>query len=168
MSEHWKDIAAQVRGLSEPVIAAEGMELVDLEYQREGSRWVLRLFIDKEGGVDLEDCQSVSRLVERLLDVEDVIEPAYVLEVSSPGLERPLKKREHFEQFAGRHVEIKTFGPIGDPPRKNFKGRLLGLGNGDEVQVEIDGTTFRLPLERVAKARLSLDPEALAQELRGK
>lgn len=168
MSEIHKDIVAKVRDLAEPVIEAEGIELVDLEYLREGQRWVLRLFIDKPGGVGLDDCQTVSRLVDKLLDVEDPIAPSYSLEVSSPGIERPLKKREHFEQFAGRLVEIKTFGPVGDPPRKNFKGRLLGIAEGDSVRVEIDGKTFELPLEKVAKAHLALDPEALAQDLRGK
>ena len=122
-----KDIPDRVRDLAEPLIEAEGLELVDVEYLREGSRWVLRLYIDKPGGVDLDACQTVSRLVDKVLDVEDPIAPSYSLEVSSPGLERPLKKREHFEKFAGREVEIRTFGPIGDPPRKNFKGRLLGI-----------------------------------------
>lgn len=168
MSEIPKDIVERVRDLAEPVIAAEGIELVELEYLREGSRWVLRLFIDKPGGVGLDDCQTVSRLVDKLLDVEDPIAPSYALEVSSPGLERPLRKREHFVQFAEREVVIKTFGPIGDPPRKNFKGRLLGIGEGDMIRVEIDGKAFEVPLEKVAKAHLALDPDALAQDLRGK
>lgn len=168
MSDIHKDISERVRDLAEPVIEAEGMELVDVEYQREGARWVLRLYIDKPGGVGLDDCQTVSRLVDKLLDVEDPIAPSYSLEVSSPGLERPLKKREHFEQFAGRQVEIRTFGPIGEPPRKNFKGRLLGIGEGDAIQVEIDGKTFDVPLDKVAKAHLALDLDALAQELKGR
>lgn len=168
MSDIHKDISERVRDLAEPVIEAEGMELVDVEYQREGARWVLRLYIDKPGGVGLDDCQNVSRLVDRLLDVEDPIAPSYSLEVSSPGLERPLKKREHYEKFAGRQVEIRTFGPIGDPPRKNFKGRLLGMGEGDEIRVEIDGKTFEVPLDKVAKAHLALDLDALAQELKGR
>ncbi|AKU90016.1 ribosome maturation factor RimP [Vulgatibacter incomptus] len=168
MSEIFRDTAERVRELSEPIVEAEGMELVDVEYLREGGRWVLRLFIDRPEGVGLDDCQSISRQVEKLLDVEDVIEPAYSLEVSSPGIERPLKKREHFEQFAGRQVEIKTYGPIGDPPRKNFKGRLLGMGSGGEIEVEIDGKTFAVPFDKVAKAHLALDLDALAKDLRGK
>ncbi|HWV38147.1 MAG TPA: ribosome maturation factor RimP [Vulgatibacter sp.] len=167
MSGIHKDIAERVRELAEPVVEAEGMELVDVEYQREGPRWVLRLYIDKPSGVGLDDCQTVSRQIDKLLDVEDPIAPSYSLEVSSPGLERPLKKREHFERFAGRQVEIRTFGPIGDPPRRNFKGRLLGIGEGDAIRVEIDGTMFEVPLDEVAKAHLALDLEALAQELKG-
>jgi len=168
MSDLHKDIPDRVRALAEPLIEAEGLELVDVEYLREGARWVLRLYIDKPGGVDLDACQTVSRLVDKLLDVEDPIAPSYALEVSSPGLERPLKKREHFETFAGREVEIRTFGPIGEPPRKNFKGRLLGIGEGDVVRVEIEGKTFEVPLEKVAKAHLALDLDALAQELKGR
>lgn len=168
MRDSRRELTERIRELCEPLILAEGMELVDLEYLREGGGWVLRLYIDKEGGVGLEDCQTISRQVDKLLDVEDPIETAYSLEVSSPGLERPLRKREHFEEFAGREVVIKAFGPIGDPPRKNFKGRLLGIGSDDEIEVEIDGKTFRVPLDKVAKAHLSLDLDELTQALRGK
>ena len=89
---------------------------------------MLRLFIDKPGGVDVEDCQDLSRTVEPVLDVEDFIEPAYNLEVSSPGLDRPLRKPEHFARFAGQRVHVKTFGPIDGPrrapPRKNWTGTI--------------------------------------------
>jgi ribosome maturation factor RimP len=143
------------------------MELVDVEYLREGGRWVLRLFIDKPGGVSLDDCQEISRQVEKLLDVEEPIATSYSLEVSSPGIERPLKTPAHFERFAGNEVEIRTFGPIGEPPRRNFKGRLLGISTEGDIGVEIDGKEFRVPLDKVAKAHLALDLEALARDLKG-
>jgi len=166
MSQIQRDLVERIRELCEPVILAEGLELVDLEYVREGTRQVLRIYIDKPGGVSLDDCQTISRQVDKLLDVEELIEASYSLEVSSPGIERPLKKREHFEKFAGREVVVKTFAPIGDPPRKNYKGRLLGIGGSDEIEVEIDGKVYKVPLEKVAKAHLSLDMDALAEELR--
>lgn len=137
------------------------MELVDVEYLREGGRWVLRLFIDKPGGVSLEDCQTISRQVERVLDVEDPIETAYSLEVSSPGVARPLKKRDDFRRFAEREVEIRTFGPVGEPPRRNFKGRLLGIDEEDIIRVEIGGEVFELPWDQVAKAKLAVDFDEL-------
>ncbi|WP_373046046.1 ribosome maturation factor RimP [Vulgatibacter sp.] len=159
-------ITDKVRELAEPLASHGGMELVDVEFLREGGRWVLRLYLDRPGGVSLDDCQEISRQVEKLLDVEDFIEPAYALEVSSPGLERPLKTRAHFEQFAGRDIELKTFGPIGDPPRKNYKGRLLGISSDDVVRIEIDGTEYAVPLDKVAKAHLAIDFDALAADLR--
>lgn len=166
MSAFVQGIVDRVRELAEPLVIHAGMELVDVEFLREGGRWLLRLTLDKEGGVTLDDCQDISRQVDRLLDVEDVIEPAYSLEVSSPGIERPLKKREHFERFTGRNIELKTFAPIGEPPRKNYKGLLLGINDGDEVRIEIDGTEYVVPFDKVAKAHLSIDFEALAQDLR--
>jgi len=166
MSTLSQGITDRVQQLAEPILAHAGMELVEVEFLREGGRWVLRLFIDKPGGVSLDDCQEISRQVEKLLDVEDFIEPAYVLEVSSPGLERPLKTRAHYEKFAGRAIELKTFGPIGDPPRKNYKGRLLGITPEDRVRIEIDGAEFQVPLDKVAKAHLAIDDEAIAADLR--
>lgn len=160
-------ITDRVHELAEPIVAHAGLELVDVEFLREGGRWVLRLYIDRQpGGVSLDDCQDISRQIEKLLDVEDFIEPAYVLEVSSPGLERPLRRHAHFEKFAGRAIELKTFGPIGDPPRKNYKGRLLGIDADDVIRIEIDGTEYSVPLDKVAKAHLAIDDEALAADLR--
>jgi len=159
-------IVDRVRALAEPIAAHAGMELVDVEFLREGGRWVLRIYLDKPGGISLDDCQDVSRQVEKLLDVEDFIEPAYVLEVSSPGIERPLRTRDHFARFAGRAIELKTCAPIGDPPRKNYKGRLLGIDADDVVSMEIDGASYRIPLDKVAKAHLAIDDEALAAQLR--
>lgn len=160
MSEHLKSVVERVRQLVEPLVARERLELVDVEYLREGGRWVLRLFIDKPGGVSLDDCQDLSRQVDKLLDVEDVIETRYALEVSSPGIERPLRTPAHFERFTGRLAEVKTFAPFGDPPRKNYKGRILGLVGSDAVVLESDGKRLEIPLEKIAKAHLAFDFEA--------
>lgn len=168
MSNWAQDIVRSVWELAEPLVVAEGLELVDVEYLREGGRWLLRLTIDKEGGVTLDDCQAISRQVEKVLDVEDPIATAYSLEVSSPGIERPLKKPGDFARFAGNKAEVRTGEPIGDPPRRNFKGRLLGIDEAGVIRVDIDGTVFEVPFERVAKANLAFDPEALARDLKSR
>jgi ribosome maturation factor RimP len=149
----------RTRAIAEPLVAQEGMELVDLEFIREREGWVLRVFIDKPGGVGLEDCTLISRTLDTALDVEDPIPHEYQLEVSSPGLNRPLKKPEHFQRAVGKKVRIKTFGPIGEPPRKNFSGRLADAG-AEEVAVEVEGAgTFRISLKDVAKANLEFEFE---------
>jgi ribosome maturation factor RimP len=164
MSEHLKTVVERVRQLVEPLVAREGLELVDVEYLREGGRWVLRLFIDKPGGVSLDDCQELSRQVDKLLDVEDFIETHYSLEVSSPGIERPLRTPAHYERFAGRLAEVKTFAPIGEPPRKNFKGRIVGVAGDRVVTLEADGKQFEIPLEKIAKAHLVFDFDAFESD----
>lgn len=147
----------RVRALAEPIVAGEGKELVDVEFVREPQGWILRLFIDKQGGVGLEDCQQVSRAVETALDVEDPIPHEYNLEVSSPGLNRPLKKPLHFKQAAGKKVKVKTYGPIGEPPRKNFSGVLTGVAD-DAVTVEVEGAgAFRIAFKDIAKAHLEFE-----------
>lgn len=156
-----KEIEARVRELAEPLVEAEGMELVDVEYLRQGGRWLLRLTIDKPGGITLDDCELVSRQVERVLDVEDPIDAAYSLEVSSPGIERPLKKLSDFERFVGRLASIRTRRGLGQPPRKNFKGRLLGLGETGIIRIDVDGRVHEVPFDEVVKANLAFDPDAL-------
>ncbi|HVP67389.1 MAG TPA: ribosome maturation factor RimP [Anaeromyxobacteraceae bacterium] len=156
-------VAERTRKLLEPVLLRDGYELVEVEWLREGGGWTLRLFIDREGGVGIDDCQAVSRTVEPILEVEDFIEPAYNLEVSSPGVDRPLRRPKDFERFAGQRVRVKAFGPLesaaGQPPRKQWAGTLRGLAEG-RVEVEVDGRVHRIPLDRVAKANLEYDFEA--------
>jgi len=151
----------QVRRLLEPIVSRDGFELVEVEWVREGPSWVLRLFVDKQGGVTIDDCQALSRTVEPVLDVEDFIEPPYSLEVSSPGLDRPLRKPGDFERFAGQRARIKTFGPVEGPsgPRKSFGGTLRGFQDG-AVVIEVDGKLHRVPHEKIAKAHLEYDFEA--------
>lgn len=130
------------------------MELVDIEYRREGRGWVLRLYIDKEGGVTLEDCARVSQEVGASLDVEDFIMTPYVLEVSSPGLNRPLKKREDFLRFKDHLIRVKTFEAI--DKQRQFKGKLVGLKE-NQIEVERGGSVIRIPLSNVARANLEID-----------
>lgn len=148
-------IEDKARAIAEPLVAAEGLELVDVEFLREQQGWVLRVFIDKPGGrVGLDECSQISHALDPALDVEDFIPQTYSLEVSSPGLNRPLRKPEHFQRAVGQKVKVKTFGPIGDPPRKQFSG-VLTQAEQAEVTVEVEGAgPFRIPLRDIAKAHL--------------
>jgi ribosome maturation factor RimP len=156
-----KPIPERVRALLEPVVARDGYELVEVEWLREGGSWVLRLYVDREGGVSLDHCQEISRIVEPILDVEDFIGTAYHLEVSSPGVERPLRKPEHFQRFAGSRAQVKAFGPIdtGRGPRKSWTGILRGFRDG-AVELDVDGVLHRIPHDKIAKAHLEYDFEA--------
>ncbi|MGA9522463.1 MAG: ribosome maturation factor RimP [Myxococcaceae bacterium] len=159
MAENLKQtVEEKVRSLAEPLIAAEGLELVDLEYVREPGGWVLRIFIDKPGGrVGLDECSTVSHALDPALDVEEIIPQEYSLEVSSPGLNRPLRKPEHFKRVLGQKVKVKTFGPIGEPPRKNFTGALQAVET-DAVVVDVEGGgVYRIPIRDIAKAHLEFE-----------
>lgn len=151
-------VEERAMSLLEPIVAGEGLELVDLEFLREREGWVLRLFIDKPGGrVGLDECTQVSRAVDPALDVEDLVPHEYSLEVSSPGVNRPLKKPAHFERVKGQKVKVKTFGPVGDPPRKNFTGTLTEVA-GDGISVDVEGAgTFHILFKDIAKANLEFE-----------
>lgn len=156
-------LLTDIQALLEPILADFGLECVDLEYKREGQGNVLRIFIDKPGGVSLDDCISVSREFGAVLEVEDLIKSSYRLEVSSPGLDRPLKKAEDFERFSGQMVKIKTAIML-DPDqrghtRKTFKGTLLGCSDGGVriLQSDKPGGEIVLPLAEISKAHL--EPE---------
>ncbi|MCD6188393.1 MAG: ribosome maturation factor RimP [Desulfuromusa sp.] len=151
-----------VERLIQPLLEDLGCELVDLEYQREQRGWILRVFLDKEGGINLDDCAAASREISSLLDVENIISTAYSLEVSSPGIERPLKKPQDFIRFSGQLVKIKTLDAI-DPDtsgknRKTFIGTLSGF-EGDEVLLLLKNATAvsRIPLQQIDKANLKYE-----------
>lgn len=144
-------VVKKIWDLTTPLITAEGMELVEVEYRRESQGWVLRLFVDRDGGVSVEHCAAVSRIVSDLLDVEDPIQGPYHLEVSSPGLDRPLRRWEHFQRQIGKVVTVRTRHPIGT--RKNFKGTLVAA-HPEGIRVECDGTPYDIPLDAVDRARL--------------
>ena len=144
-------IRRQVAELSESLVAAEGMELVDLEYRREGPRWMLRLFIDKEGGVTIDDCARISQELGDLLDVKDIIPQAYVLEVSSPGLNRRVRKKEDFARFVGQKVQLWLIAPRDG--RRKIVGDLIGV-EGEEVVVAAVEGRFSVALKDIAKANL--------------
>lgn len=158
MGEKSQTIEARAQAVCEPLIAAEGLELLDVEFVREHGDWVLRLFIDNPGGaVGVEECSKASHAVDTALDVEDFIPQAYSLEVSSPGVNRPLKKLEHYQRVLGKKVRLKTFGPLGEPPRKNFLGALKDV-SAEAVSVEVDGAgVFTIPLKDIAKANLEFE-----------
>ena len=154
------DVVTRVTELAEPFTASLGLELAEVEYKQEGGRMVLRLYIDRDGGVTLDDCAAVSRELAEILDVEDFLHGRYNLEVSSPGLNRPLKKPSDYERFTGRLVKIRTFELLADDEgykRKTFIGELLGL-TGGVVRLKLsEGQTAGIPLEKVAKANLEFE-----------
>ncbi len=142
-----------IEAFAKPLIAAMGLELVEIQFQRESHGWVLRFFIDKEGGVNIDDCADVSREISAYLEVEDMIEHAYHLEVSSPGAERPLKTKKDFERFVLNKVRIRMREPVGE--QKIFVGILQGL-DGGRVLLEQDGQVLSLEFDHISKARLAL------------
>lgn len=147
-------VAERIVSLIMPVIEGAGMEMVDLEYRREGSGWVLRIFIDKEGGVTLDDCTYISREVEAVVDPLDMVHHEYNLEVSSPGLNRPLKRESDFKRFIGKLAKIKTIEAIDGS--RNFRGRIDGCENG-VVFINVDGVVHDIPVTMVAKANLEYE-----------
>ena len=135
----------------EPTISAMGYEFVGVEYAGAAGRNTLRVYIDTASGVTLEDCESVSHQISGLLDVEDPISGAYDLEVSSPGMARPLFRIEDYERFAGEMVKIRLAIP--ENGRRNFNGKLIGVANG-HVEIEVDGQIYKLRYEQIEQARL--------------
>jgi ribosome maturation factor RimP len=156
-----KEILDRARVVAEPILSNEGIELVEIEYRRESKGWVLRLYIDREGGVTVDDCTRISQEVGRSLDVEDFISAPYRLEVSSPGLTRPLKKEKDFMKYRNHMIKVKTFYPIEN--RRQFKGKLLGVSEHC-IEMEIDREIFQIPLSNVAKANLEIDWNMLWKE----
>ena len=148
------EVTERVRSIALPILSAEGMELVDVQFRREGRGWVLRLFLDKEGGVTLDDCTRISREIGRSLDVEDFISTPYTLEVSSPGLNRFLKSEKDFIKYRNHMIRVKSFDPIEN--QRQFKGRLLGI-SGNRIEMEVDGRIVEIPLSNVAKANLEIE-----------
>jgi ribosome maturation factor RimP len=153
-----KEIVDQARTIAQAILSEEGMEIVDIEYRRESKGWVLRLYLDKEGGVTLNDCTRISQEVGRSLDIEDLIRNPYTLEVSSPGLTRSLRTEKDFMRYRHRLIRIKTVNPIEN--RRQFRARLLGFSE-NQIEIEIEGKVFQIPLSNVAKANLEIDQDVL-------
>jgi ribosome maturation factor RimP len=158
--------AEQLWQLAEPHIVGAGLELVELDFNRESEGWVLRVYIDRpwsEGepvvseGISFQECERVSRDLSAALDVADAITHTYRLEVSSPGIERPLRRLRDFQRFAGRDVKVRT-GDMVDG-RRNFSGTIRGA-QGDAVEVDCDGRLYRIPVSAIARAHLVPDWEA--------
>ena len=138
--------------MAEPLAEQNGLELIEVEFVKEGSEWYLRLYLDKENGtVELDDCEKISRLVSDQLDKKDPIEQAYRLEVSSPGIERPLKRDKDFLRFKGEKVRAKVIMPING--QKEFVGEL-GEVDAQTIQIICDGESVSVPRDKVSKIHL--------------
>lgn len=142
---------AELRRLLEPGVKALGFELVDVELAGQGCRSALRVYIDSPRGVTVDDCANVSRQLSAILDVEDPIPGSYALEVSSPGLDRPLVTPEDFRRFRGQDVKVRTIEARDG--RRNFKGRLVETRD-DGIAIEVDGQRFELAYDSIERARL--------------
>ena len=145
------DWLARAEGMVQTVVAAEELELVHVEFLGNGRRPTLRIYIDKPGGVNLTDCQKVSQHVSLLLDVEDFIPYHYVLEVSSPGLERPLFKEHDFQRFKGREARVMTVEEV--ESRRKFTGFIQEFGEG-VLQLACDDRIYCIPFDKIRKAHL--------------
>lgn len=146
------DIIPRLRELVEPILGEKGIELMDIEYRMDRGRWVVRFYIDKEGGVTLDDCSEVSGEVGAILDVKDIIPHSYDLEVSSPGLDRPLVKERDFLRHRGEKVRIKTKTAIDG--RRNFSVILEDVKEGKVIVKDDQGKSWEIPLAEIEKARL--------------
>ncbi len=144
-------ITEQIAELVEPVLYESGYELVDVEYLSERGNWVLRLYVDKEGGITIEDCASLSREIGPLIDVKDLIRHKYVLEVSSPGLNRPLKKEADFVRVMGKKIKVKMTAPVNG--RRNFSGYLKDIRE-HRLYMEVEGGLIALSMQEIDKASL--------------
>ncbi len=157
-----KIVEKETEDLVRPILVRNGMELVDVNFLLEAGHWVLRVFIDKPGGVNLEDCAFISHQIEDLIEVEDVIPQRYFLEVSSPGLDRVLKKESDFQRFGGEKARVKTREALAGG-RRNFTGRIVRCEQGVLELEDMDGERFVFPLDRIEKARLDYSGKDLKQ-----
>ena len=152
------DRVESIRQIAEMLLLREGMDLVDLQFRREASGWVLRVFIDKPGGVTLADCQEISHLLGARIEVDDLVKTRYTLEVSSPGLDRVLRKPSDFERFVGRQVRIIAARPFNG--QRRFEGRLEGLEDATVVLSTAE-EKIALPLHEISEARLAIEMEGV-------
>lgn len=153
-----KPTRENIAALIEPVLEREGIELVDMECSRMGSRWLIRIYLDREGGITLQDCADMSRLIGDILDVNDIPPGPYNLEISSPGLDRPLTRDADFVRFKGSKVKIRLKEKV--EGSRNFKGILTDyITEGDSriVVLESDGKVYRLPKDEILKANLEYE-----------
>lgn len=146
-------IKTVVEEMLQPFLSDNGFELVDIEYVKEGSNWFLRIFVDKDGGIDIDDCGRISEYASEQLDKHDPISDAYFLEVSSPGAERPLKKADDVRKSVGKHVYITTYEPVGGS--KEFEGQLISF-DGEFAVVRVGKKDHTIPYAKVASARLAI------------
>ncbi|MGE7822930.1 ribosome maturation factor RimP [Paenibacillus sp. NPDC093718] len=146
-------IKTTVEEMVQPYLDEHGFELVDVEYVKEGSNWFLRVFVDKDGGIDIDDCGLISEYLSQKLDENDPIPTAYFLEVSSPGAERPLKKKEDVTKSVGKNVFVTVYEPING--LKEFEGKLESFDN-EELVIQTVKKQYVIPYAKVASARLAI------------
>ena len=146
----------KAEALLSPIVESNGFELVDVEYVKEAGNWYLRGYIDKPGGITVNDCETVSRAFSDRLDEDDFIEDSYIMEISSPGLDRPLKKEKDFARSIGKLVEIRTYRPI--EKQKEFCGELTAYDN-NSVTIDEEGTPRTFDKKDIALVRLAIDFE---------
>jgi ribosome maturation factor RimP len=149
-----QEIIAKSEPLLEQALAALELEVVDIEYRKEQGGWVFRVFIDHEEGIDHDKCQKASGVIGNVLEKHDLIPQAYFLEVSSPGLDRVIKKERDFVRFTGYTVKLKTFEPVNG--QKNFKGVLRGIQDA-HILLDIDGETVSISRNQVKQVRLVVE-----------
>ncbi len=145
------ELIGRIWNLVEPVVAARDMEVLDIEYRRESLGWVLRIFLDSQRGITVENCAEISRVVGEMLDAADLIPIAYNLEVSSPGIDRPLRKLEHFQKHIGDIIEVRTISPVQN--RRNFRGALKEV-SPEGVTVQCDSQDYSIGMPLIERARL--------------
>ncbi len=157
MEERIQEVVDRVRELLQPILEEGGFELVDVEFVKEPVGWVLRIYADRpEGGITISDCQWISERIGTVLDVEDLIHHPYNLEVSSPGLDRPLKSRKDFERQKGVVVKIKTHEPMDN--QRNFKGEVVSASEtGVTIHDVSRNAEVEIPYENIKKARVDVD-----------
>ncbi|GGF10746.1 ribosome maturation factor RimP [Halobacillus andaensis] len=152
-----QNVTAVTQELVEPILEQMNLELVDVEYKKEGKNWFLRVFIDKPGGVDIEECGQVSEQLSEKLDETDPIEGAYFLEVSSPGAERPLKTQADFNKYVGEHIYVKLYEPMDG--EKEFEGTLVSFEDETatiEIRIKARKKQLQVPFNKIAKANLAV------------
>ncbi len=154
MSMYSESLLPKLEGLARRAAEPAGLEVAWVEFKSEGPRWFLRVFIDRASGVSLEDCREVSERLGVLLDVEDPIDSSYTLEVSTPGLDRPLWKQQDYERFEGRLARIQTREHF--EGQRRFRGRLAGMEN-EFVLLDDDGRQRRIPLSLIESGRLEVE-----------
>ena len=149
-----KNIESTIEALVQPIVDAKNIEIVDIEYVKEAGQFYLRIYLEKEGGISLDDCADVSRELNPILDEKDPIKDNNFLEVSSPGLDRPLKKDKDFERYAGRDVEVKLYKPLNGT--KQLEGELVGLTEDKKIKVIIDDNEVEFDKKDVAVIKLAI------------
>jgi len=147
-----QDIINELWVLLEPVVKPEGLELIEIEFQRESRGWILRLYLDKVNGVTIHDCTSLSRQASDLLDVEDIISVPYTLEVTSPGLNRPLRRPQDFARYIGSEIRVRIKNQQGK--RRNFRGKLLDFTEKVIKLEGTDGNVFEFDLNDIVRCNL--------------